>query len=89
MLARDEVAGSNTLKVPVAGQAKVPIAWKLAVERLDVLKIAVDGRRGRARERPSGESCRMIVSPEGKPFAFAAGSCFPCPSLTLPNFPFA
>ena len=46
LLARDEVPSSNALKVAVAAQAKVPIAWKLAVERLDVLKIAVDaGRR--------------------------------------------
>src|SRR2546423_3336162 len=46
LLTRDEVPSSNALKVAVAAQAKVPIAWKLAVERLDVLKIAVDaGRR--------------------------------------------
>ena len=46
LLARDEVPSSNALKVAVAAQAKVPIAWKLAVERLDVLKVAVDaGRR--------------------------------------------
>ena len=45
LLARDEVPSSNALKVPVAGQTKVPIAWKLAVERLDVLKIAIDASR--------------------------------------------
>jgi hypothetical protein len=45
LLARDEVPSSNALKVPVAAQAKVPITGMLAMERFDVLKIAVDAYR--------------------------------------------
>src|SRR5438046_2376114 len=54
LLARDEVASSNALKVPVAGQTKVAITRKLAMERFDVLKIAVDAGHRPCMRQPFG-----------------------------------
>ena len=57
LLARDEVPSSNALKVAVAAQAKVAIARMPAVERFDMLQIAIDASR-----RPvAGETVWRVV----------------------------